>query len=215
MASLKDLSDSNYNLRLLSLMTVGIIIAGLLTLFMYILIESSEQRLDESQRMQMLDFVRIKRDETSERKQRKPERPLTADTPPAPPTPKSNMSDDMGDALKISALPASTDADSLEFGSSFGTSDGEYLPIVKVAPIYPMSALRRGIVGACMVKYTVTPRGTVTDVSVIEEECKIIAFRKPSVDAALKFKYKPRVIDGEAISVPNVLNRFIFDLQDE
>jgi len=37
-ASLKDLSDSNYNLRLLSLMTVGIIIAGLLTLFMYILI---------------------------------------------------------------------------------------------------------------------------------------------------------------------------------
>ena len=196
-------------------MTVGIIIAGLLTLFMYILIESTEQRLDESKRMQMLDFVRIKRDETSQRKQRKPERPLTADTPPAPPTPKSNMSDDMRDALQISALPAATDAGSIDFGSSFGTSDGEYLPIVKVAPIYPMSALRKGIVGACIVQYTVTPRGTVKDVSVIEEECKIIAFRKPSIEAARKFKYKPRVIDGVAISVPRVINRFIFDLQDE
>jgi protein TonB len=165
--------------------------------------------------MQMLDFVRIKRDEASQRKQRKPERPLTAKTPPAPPTPKSNTSDNIGDALQISALPASTDADSLEFGSSFGSSDGEYLPIVKVAPIYPMSALRKGIVGACMVQYTVTPRGTVIDVSVIEDECKIIAFRKPSVEAALKFKYKPRVIDGVAINVPNVKNRFIFDIEDE
>ncbi len=197
------------------LVTVGIIIAGCLTLFMYILIESTEQRLDESNRMHMLDFVRIKRDEASQRKQRKPERPLTTKAPPAPPTPKSNLSDDLGDALQISDIPAATDAGSMMFGSSFGMSDGEYLPIVKVAPIYPMSALKRGIVGTCLVQYTVTPAGTVKDVFVIEEECKIVVFRKVSMQAAVKFKYKPRIIDGEAITVPGVKNRFVFNLDND
>jgi hypothetical protein len=32
-------------------------------------------------------------------------------------------------------------------GLGIGTGDGEYLPIVKVAPIYPRRALERGITG--------------------------------------------------------------------
>jgi protein TonB len=34
------------------------------------------------------------------------------------------------------------------------------------------------------------------------------------VEAALKFKYKPRVIDGVAVEVPNVQNRITFELAE-
>ena len=38
-------------------------------------------------------------------------------------------------------------------------------------------------------------------------------FEKASVKASLKFKYKPRVIDGEAIEVPGVQNKFTYELE--
>ena len=59
-----------------------------------------------------------------------------------------------------------------------------------------------------MVTYTVTTTGTVKDVSVVEGECEEEVFMRPSVEAAYRFKYKPRVINGEAVEVFGVLNRF-------
>jgi len=93
------------------------------------------------------------------------------------------------------------------------SSDGEYLPIVKVAPIYPRMAQTRGIEGYCIVSYTVTVSGSVRDPSV--EDCSSSVFRNASLRASLRFKYKPRIIDGEPVEVRGVLNRFIYQLEDE
>ena len=38
-------------------------------------------------------------------------------------------------------------------------------------------------------------------------------FEKASVKAATKFKYKPRVVDGEAIEVAGVQNKFTYELE--
>lgn len=38
-------------------------------------------------------------------------------------------------------------------------------------------------------------------------------FEKASVKASLKFKYKPRVVDGVAIEVGGVLNKFTYELE--
>ena len=54
----------------------------------------------------------------------------------------------------------------------------------------------------------INPDGTVKDVEVVEEECSEAVFQKPSIDAALRFKYKPRVIDGVAVEVQGVMNMF-------
>lgn len=91
-------------------------------------------------------------------------------------------------------------------------SDGEYLPIVKVAPIYPRSAQTRGIEGYCVVRYTVTITGATRDPEVVD--CSHNVFVRSSLRASLKFKYKPRVIDGEPVEVPGVLNRFTFELEN-
>ena len=99
-------------------------------------------------------------------------------------------------------------------GFSLGVGEGDYLPIVKVAPIYPQRALLRGIEGHCIVQFTVTRQGTTRDPFVIEDECTDTLFRVPSVQAALKFKYKPRVIDGEAVEVPGVRNKFTYVIEE-
>ncbi|MEC7960552.1 MAG: energy transducer TonB, partial [Pseudomonadota bacterium] len=38
-------------------------------------------------------------------------------------------------------------------------------------------------------------------------------FERASLKAALKFKYKPRVVDGQAIEVAGVQNKFTYELE--
>ena len=90
--------------------------------------------------------------------------------------------------------------------------DGEYLPIVKVAPIYPRRAQTRGISGYCIVEYTVTTSGAIRDPRAVDCQPSGV-FDKASVKAPLKFKYKPRVVDGEPIEVAGVRNKFTYELE--
>lgn len=213
-AALSDLADHGYGLRLAALVLFGIAAAGLLTFFMYSLIASTQQQLDESERIQMLDFVRVRHDEVSERKNRKPEKPAASKAPPAPPTTEMSSADMAANTLTVSDIPASTDSADIEFGFGFGSGDGEYLPIVKVTPMYPMQALMRKLEGTCLVEYTVTVTGAVRDVRVVQNQCANRVFYDVSLEAAKKFKYKPRVIDGEAIEVPGVRNMFVFEIDE-
>lgn len=101
-------------------------------------------------------------------------------------------------------------AANLQVGGIGGfSSDGEYLPIVKVQPVYPRRALARGIEGYVIVEFVVTKNGSVRDPVVVEAEPEGI-FNSAAMKAALKFKYKPRVVDGEPIEVPGVRNKITF-----
>ena len=96
--------------------------------------------------------------------------------------------------------------------SGMASGDGEYLPIVKVAPIYPRRAQTRGITGYCIVEYTVTTSGSIRDPEPVDCQPAGI-FERASVKAALKFKYKPRVVDGQPIEVAGVQNKFTYELE--
>jgi protein TonB len=179
--------------------------------FMYFLTHSSELRLEDVDRVQMLDFVRLRREELAERKDRRPERPEVQEVPDAPPSAENRSSDSA--TLAVTA-PGMLGADlDIGAGLGLGSGDGEYLPIVKVAPVYPRRAAERGIEGTCLVTYTVTTAGTVKDVEVVDGYCEEEIFARPSVEAALRFKYKPRVINGEAIEVLGVFNLFHYETQ--
>ena len=112
--------------------------------------------------------------------------------------------------VSVSAPQISTSVSMGGFG--FGITDGEYLPIVKVAPVYPSRALIRGLEGYVIVEFTVTTNGSVRDVFVVESTSTL--FERAATTAALKFKYKPRVIDGEAVEVPGVRNRITFEISN-
>jgi protein TonB len=208
-----DFSDNYLFVRLAFTAIVGIAIAGLLTLFMHVLIEFSQQELVESSKANFLDFVRIKREESSQRKKPKPQRPKSEQAP-APPTPQADQQNMSDAGLQVSVPVATTNLAVDIGGIGIGTGDGEYLPIVKVAPAYPVKAALIGTEGTCMVEYTVTSTGATKNVRIVRERCPKV-FAKASIAAARKFKYKPRIIDGEAIEVPHVRNRFDFTLEQE
>ena len=90
-------------------------------------------------------------------------------------------------------------------------ADGDYLPIVKVAPTYPRRAQSQGLEGYCDLEFTVTPQGTTADVRVIE--CTSSLFERASVQALLKFRYKPQVVNGTAIAVPELRHRMMFQME--
>jgi protein TonB len=98
-------------------------------------------------------------------------------------------------------------------GIGLAPGDGEYLPIVKVAPIYPSRALSRGIEGYVIVEFTVTKTGSVRDPFVVESDPPNV-FDRSAMRAALKFKYKPRMVDGEPVAVSGVQNMITFKIED-
>ena len=188
-----------------------VITAGLFWMMQY-LIATADRSLNESGTGALLDFVRLKRDESIQRRQLKPKKPPPPDAPPPqPPTPKLESLDPSAEKIAISAVPVETDIE-MSGGFSLGVGEGDYLPIVKVAPIYPARALQRGLEGFCVVQYTVTSLGTIKNPVVIEDQCTSSLFHRASLQAALKFKYKPRVIDGEAVEVPGVQNKFTYEI---
>ena len=62
-----------------------------------------------------------------------------------------------------------------------------------------------------VVEFTVTRQGTVRDPVVVQAEPEGI-FEQSALDAVMKFKYKPRVIDGEPVEVEGVQNRMTFEM---
>ena len=110
------------------------------------------------------------------------------------------------------AVPVRVDISLSAGGFGLAPTDGEYLPIVKVQPIYPGRALSRGLEGYVIVEFTVTKAGTTRDVRVVESSSKM--FERNAVQAATKFKYKPRVIDGQPIEVPGVRNKITFIIEN-
>lgn len=93
-----------------------------------------------------------------------------------------------------------------------GSLQSSVMPLVKIMPEYPSRAIQRGLEGHCTVEYAVTAMGTTRDVAVVENDCTSSLFYKSSIKAAEKFKYQPRVINGEAIEVKGVKNRFTYTL---
>ena len=89
-------------------------------------------------------------------------------------------------------------------------ADGEYLPIVKIAPIYPSGALAQGLEGYVVVQFTVARSGAVKDVVVIESTHTL--FESAAIEATYKFKYRPRTVRGQSVEVPGVRNKITFEI---
>ena len=195
--------------RLVAATSLGTVITFGLLFMMQLLIATGEGAVTNEVRFAMGDFVRVERNEIIETKKEKPEKPPEPEQQPDLPSPE--QLDNFDNAMTVSVSAPQLTNTMRMGGVGFAITDGEYLPIVKVAPVYPARALTRGLEGYVIVEFTVTRTGTVRDVLVIESTSQL--FERAATEAALKFKYKPRVIDGEPVEVPGVRNKISFAIQ--
>ena len=188
---------------------IGAAVTFGLLFIMQLLIAIGSGGLNEDRSTRIVDFVRVEREQIVETRQEKPEKPPEPEKQPD--TPNTNNLDNFNSGLAVSMSTPNLSSNVEMGGIGFGVSDGEYLPIVKVAPVYPARAASRGLEGYVIVEFTVTRTGTTKDIAVVESTSSL--FERAAVDAAAKFKYKPRVIDGEPVEVPGVRNKITFVLE--
>ena len=160
---------------------------------------------------EVLDFVRLVQDREVIIKDRRLKPPPPPDEPP-PNQPRPDLNTEATVGAEITNVQVDVNVETGGIGDFSG--DGEYLPIVKVAPIYPRRALTRNIEGYVLLEFVVTATGAVRDPVVIEAKPPGF-FERAAIQAALKFKYKPKVIDGEPVEVTGVRNNIIFEMSDE
>ena len=193
--------------RFITSLIPAVFVTAFLLLAMHLLIASNFKEPEDAEEYKIPEIVMPDREISTEYDTAKPDKPDEPEEPP-PELPEPEFENlDVDVDLQVSANISTK----MKIGGIGGfNSDGDYLPIVKSAAQYPKSALSRGLEGYCTVEYTVTTSGETKDVVVVDCPQKI--FARPSIRAAQKFKYKPKVIDGEPIEVPGVRNRFTFQM---
>nr|WP_010131794.1 energy transducer TonB [Microbulbifer agarilyticus] len=200
--------------RLLGAGALAVVTTIALIFTMHALIEANMKAPDEEEPIKVADVVMPDTKIETQYDTSKPDKPDEPEQPP-PDMPEPEFDQpDVDNALNMSAPAANSN---LQVGGIGGfASEGDYLPIVKVQPQYPRRALQRGIEGWVVVEYTVTKNGSVRDPRVVEaftlDGKPTTIFNRAAVKSALKYKYKPRVIDGEPIEVPGVKTKISFNL---
>lgn len=81
------------------------------------------------------------------------------------------------------------------------TEEGDIIPIVVIRPMYPREAAMKGQEGWVKVEFIITAIGTVKDPRVVDAKPPRV-FNREAIRAILKWKFKPRVIDGVAVDRP-------------
>ena len=191
---------------------IGVFVTLSLLFVMQLLIASGKAALTTPRERAQLEFVRVKRNENLNTED------FTPDKPPPPPevppeTPPQEMDAMDPNAPTINVAPPTVSADTNIGGpGGMNIAEGDYLPIVRVAPVYPARALSRGLEGYVDLQFTVTTAGTVQDPVVIQSTSSL--FERAATRAVLKFKYKPRVVDGVPVDVPGVKTRISFQIED-
>ena len=189
----------------------GTLVTLSLLFVMQLLIAYGEDAMSKPRARHQLEFVRVKRNENVQTEDIKPEKP-----PPPPEVPPETPPQEMDnvDASATVNIPPPTVNQDVQIGGPGGMNiaEGDYLPIVRVAPVYPARALSRGVEGYVDMSFTVTTTGTVKDPVVLFSTSSL--FDRAASEAVLKFKYKPRVVDGQPVEVPNVKTRITFKIEE-
>ena len=144
----------------------------------------------------------------------KPE-PIEELTEEQPELQEKQINLDAGPSLNIARMSIDIDTGLQLSNASINATDGDYLPLVAIAPQYPTRAAQRGIEGWCLVSFTVNGLGSVEEetITVVDAEPPQI-FNRSSVRAAARFKFQPRVEDGVGVAVSGVQYLFRYQLEE-
>lgn len=220
------MESSNPGLRLLQALIFALIFSVGLFWTMHTLISGPGAGVKQVDTLPNIDFVRLKRDtETETITRRKPPPPPPPKQPPPPPKmhvaseappkneplpfniPSLGLSANVGGGPFLGEMAAGAP------GGGLGLFEGDIIPLQRIAPQYPRQAARDGVTGYVKVEFTVNPDGSVRDARAIESKPRGV-FDASAITAALKWKFKPKVQDGQAVAQKGVV-QIDFSLEGE
>ena len=186
----------------------GISAAVLLFLLMHTLISGEHEFATNELTGGMVDFIRVREDEITQLKERTPpQEPEPPDEPPPPPqlhvTAQSTQAPSavLDIEVPLVSVPVSTGGGPFigQWAPGDAASEGDVIPIVRIDPQWPREALIEGTEGWVEVEFTILPDGSVEDPVVIDSDPPRL-FDRNAMRAILRWKFKPRIVNGEAVS---------------
>jgi protein TonB len=194
----------NLRVPIAALVAVGVTFG--LFLFMYTLISSGGDQRAELDAISGIHFGPVEiPDEIMTRSRRKPKKPPPPKEPPPPPKMQISKMDQQVQNMPQMDIP---DLDVPMVGGAgmfIGnfqqvdqSAEGDIIPVVVIRPMYPREAAITGTQGWVKVEFTITEVGTVKNPRVIDAKPPRI-FNREAIRAILKWKFKPRVVEGIAV----------------
>ncbi len=191
---------------------IAIVLAALVSLAlffaMHFMISQGKGDINKNKDYSVVDFVRVKRESEVRTKKRViPKKPPLPKTPPPPPELQVEQNETVAmpdlqmdmPRLSTSGVAGGPFIGGVGRGAGgVNQGDGDLIPLVKIAPRYPRKAALAGKEGWVKVEFTVTELGTVTDVKVLDSQPRRL-FDRAAKKAILKWKFKPRVVDGKPV----------------
>ena len=178
------------------------------------MISAVPQGPGELEEIQSLSLVRVKRAEPPARKKEKikPPKPIQAKVAPvktpAVPRPKltpARLPFEVNAKLPVTEFALPPMAEFAMAGPApkdfymAGELDSPLIPLVKVPPIYPLRASRRGIQGWVTVEFLVNISGLVEDIRILDAKPRRI-FDASVIKCVSQWKFKPGTVGGEAVA---------------
>lgn len=174
---------------------------------MHALISREMPRLEEDGPRRLVEFVRLERTEVPpETRQRKPPEPppepQKKPPPPAMSAARAKAPRAPAPEVDIPNLDLPVQMGGVTGGLAVGRGDaqldGELMPLVRIAPQYPMRAAMDGIEGWVKLEFTITESGAVTDVKVLDAKPRRV-FNREAIRAIRKWRFKPKMVDGKPV----------------
>lgn len=204
-----------------ALFAFGIVIG--IFLLMNLLISSDDTKDGDLDNIKV-EIAYVEEDKDVQRKERRP--PKKPPPPKEPPPPQQQAQQKQQKVLtalvdiKIDNIDATMDGSGIFIGglgqgqSDFsGMGDGDAIPIYQPQPQYPVQAQLKGITGFVLFTLDIAPDGTPTNISVEDENPRGM-FRRNAMRAIRKWKFKPRIVNGQAIHQRNMSYRMEFELDE-
>ncbi len=196
----------------------SLVLGGVATFALFFLMQSliayGTARAQDEVLGSVIDFVMVQNESETQTKRRRPPRKLAEERPPEPPDIELDR------ARRPQAQSASGNFGQFDFGDLDGgphlggsPTDGDILPLVRIEPRYPARALQREIEGWVLLEFSISPAGTVIQPFVVDSDPPR-TFDRAALRAVSRWKYKPKVEDGVAVTRHGVQVVLTFELEE-
>jgi len=195
---------------------IAFVVAGFVTFGLFWVMQALigvEGKIDDKDKHRVVDFVRLRKDtDVDDPGRKKPDKKPPEEPPPPP---DLNLAQNENPDQDVTGLDMNFESE-VDIGTAnagVAATDSDTVPLVRVEPQYPERARQRGIEGWVQIEFTISAAGTVKSPRVVGYKPSTI-FNRAALRAVRKWKYNPKIEDGEAVERPGVKIKLVFALDE-
>lgn len=200
-----------------SIASLGLAFLTALSLFyiMSALISSTSDIKKQTQKIGLIEFIRVKpRTFLDEKKRKLPEKKPKEMKPPKMKMLSSALSKPKKMQLQMNLpdIKSILNSGGPAVGGLGMAMGSGVTPLIRIEPQYPRRAAMQGIEGWVILQFDITPAGSVNGVRVLDARPPRI-FNQAAIKALRKWKYRPKIENGKPIEQKGLKVQLDFKLE--